>query len=60
MTSRALDGLAVLLGDEVDDHEVAVGGRAIDVHQRGEPLTQRGHLLVDVLVGDGDVVDLRR
>ena len=38
----ALDGLAVLLGHEVDDDEVAVGGRALDVDQGREALAQRG------------------
>ena len=54
----ALDDLAVLGGLEVDDHEVAVGGGALDVDQGGEPLAQRLHLLLDVLVGQLDVVDL--
>ena len=54
----ALDDLAVLGGVEVDDHEVAVGGRALDVGQGAEALTQRLDLLLDVGVGDLDVVDL--
>ena len=41
----AVDDLAVLGGLEVHDHEVAVGGRALDVDQGGEPLTQRLDLL---------------
>ena len=54
----ALDDLAVLGGLEVDDHEVAVGGGPLDVAQGGEPLAQRLDLLLDVGVGDLDVVDL--
>ena len=48
----ALDDLAVLGGLEVDDHEVAVGGRALDVGEGGEPLAQRLDLLLDVGVGE--------
>ncbi len=47
-----LDDLAVLAGHEVHDDEVAVGGRALDLGEAGEPLAQRLHLLLDVLVGD--------
>ena len=54
----ALDGLAVLGGLEVEHDEVAVGGRALDVVEGGEPLTQRLDLLLDVGVGDLDVLDL--
>ncbi len=54
----ALDRLAVLGGDQVDGHEVAVGRRALDVAQGAEPLTQRLDLVVDVVVGDRGVVDL--
>ena len=53
----ALDDLAVLAGGEVDDDEVAVGGGALDVDQGAEALAQRLDLLLDVLVGDLDVVD---
>ena len=53
-----LDDLAVLGGLEVEDHEVAVGGRALDVVQGREALAQRLDLLLDVGVGDLDVVDL--
>ena len=41
----ALDDLAVLGGLEVDHHEVAVGGGALDVGEGGEPLAQRLDLL---------------
>ena len=58
MTSAPSIDLAVLGGLEVDDHEVAVGGRALDVDQGAEALTQRLDLLVDVLVADLDVLDL--
>ena len=54
----ALDDLAVLGGLEVDHHEVAVGGRALDVDQGGEALAQRLDLLLDVGVADLDVLDL--
>ena len=54
----ALDGLAVLGGEEVDDHEVAVGGGALDVGEGAEALAQRCDLLLDVGVGDLEVVDL--
>ena len=54
----ALDDLAVLGRLEVDDHEVAVGGGALDVDEGAEALTQRLDLLVDVGVGDLDVLDL--
>ena len=53
-----LDDLAVLGGLEVDHDDVAVGGRAVDVEQGGEPLTQCLDLLLDVGVGQLDVVDL--
>ena len=49
----ALDGLAVAGGLEVDGDDVAVLRGALDVLERGEALTQRLDLLVDVLVGDG-------
>ena len=55
----ALDGLAVLGGDQVDGDEVAVGGRALDRDEGAEALTQRLDLLVDVGVADLDVVDAR-
>jgi hypothetical protein len=45
-------------GDEVDRDEVAVGGRALDVVEGAEALAQRLDLLLDVLVGHLDVVDL--
>ena len=54
----ALDGLAVAGGGEVHDDEVAVGGRALDVDQGGEPLAQRLELLLDVGVAELDVLDL--
>ena len=54
----ALDGLAVLGGGQVDGHEVAVGGRALDVGEGAEALTQRLDLLLDVGVADLDVLDL--
>ena len=54
-----LDDLAVLGGHEVEHHEVAVGGRALDVGQRAEALAQVLQLLLDVGVGDGDVLDAR-
>ena len=49
----ALDGLAVLGGDEVDGDEVAVGGGPLDVGEAAEALAQRLDLLLDVVVGDG-------
>ena len=39
--------------------EVAVGGGPVDVDEGREALAQRLHLLLDVLVGDLDVLDLR-
>ena len=48
----AVDDLAVAGRGQVDDHEVAVGRRPLDVGQGGEPLAQRLHLLLDVGVGD--------
>ena len=53
----ALDDLAVLAGGQVDDHEVAVGGGALDLGEAAEALAQGLDLLLDVLVGDRDVVD---
>ena len=54
----ALDRLAVLGGLEVDDHEVAVGGRALDVVEGGEALAQRLRPAPRRRVGDRDVLDL--
>ena len=45
-------------GDQVHHDEVAVRGGALDVDQGGEPLTQRLDLLLDVGVGQRDVLDL--
>ena len=59
VSSAPSTACAVLLGDQVDDDEVAVGGRPLDVDQGREALAERGHLLVDVVVGDREVVDLR-
>ena len=53
----AVHDLAVAGRGEVHDHEVAVRGGPLDVGQGGEPLAQRLHLLLDVGVGDLDVVD---
>ena len=54
----ALDRLAVARGLEVDGGDVAVLGGALDVLEGGEALAQRLDLLVDVVVGDGHVLDL--
>src|SRR6478609_6395548 len=54
----ALDDLAVLGRLEVHDHEVTVGGRALDVDQGREALTQRLDLLVDGLLEDDATADL--
>ena len=43
---------------EVEHDEVALGRRALDVVQGGEALAQRLDLLLDVGVGDLDVLDL--
>ena len=54
----AVDVLAVLGGLQVDDHEVTVGGGPLDVLEGAEALTHRLDLLLDVGVGELDVVDL--
>ena len=54
----ALDGLAVAGGLEVDGGDVAVLRGTLDVLEGGEALAQGLDLLVDVVVGDGHVVDL--
>ena len=54
----AVDDLAVAGRGQVDDHEVAVGRRPLDVGEGGEPLAQRLDLLLDVGVGDLEVLDL--
>ncbi len=53
-----LQDLAVDLGLEVDRHDVAFGGGALDRVGGGEARAQLLHGLVDVLVGDLDRVDL--
>ena len=52
-----LQHLVAELGLEVDGDEVAVLGRALDGLQHAEALAHDGDLLVDLLVGDLDVVD---
>ena len=47
-------------GGQVDREEVAVGCGALDLGERGEALAQRLELLVDVVVGDGGVLDRDR
>src|SRR5690606_6045133 len=55
-----LDGLAVDGGRQIQGDGVALGGGALDGGDRGEPLTQRLDLLVDVGIGDLEGVDLDR
>lgn len=52
-----LQDLAVDLGLEVDRHDVALGGGALDRVGGGEALAQLLHGLLDVLVADLDGVD---
>ena len=54
----ALEGLAVDRADEVEDHEVAVGGRAVDDLQARHALAHLVDLLVDGLgIGGGLAAD---
>ena len=53
-----VDLLAVDLGRQVDRHEVARGGGALDALEGAETLAQRGEALFDVGVADLDRVDL--
>ena len=59
MTSAPSTTSPSWVADEVEDDEVAVGGGALDVVEGAEALAQRLDLLVDVVVGDLDVVDGR-
>ena len=59
MTSAPSTVSPSLAATQVEDDEVAVGGRALDVGERAEALAQGLDLLLDVGVGDLDVVDLR-
>src|SRR3712207_7670771 len=52
-----LEDLVAELGLEVDGDEVAVLGGAVDAGEHAEALTHDRDLLVDLVVGDLDVVD---
>src|SRR5918995_3581465 len=54
----ALDRLAVLRGLQVDHDEVTLGGGTVDTDHGPESRPKLCHLLVDVGLGDLDVVDL--
>ena len=57
MRRAGLDLGAVDRRDQVDGDVVAGLDRPLDAVERAEPLAQRVQLLVDVVVGDGHVVD---
>ena len=63
LVGHALDGVDVLvadLGGQVDRDEVAVLDGPLDTNEGAEALAQLGQTLLDVVVGDLDVVNLDR